>query len=98
MLWMPLEHYFTSTVYLVPLVSDLVSDFVGAVPVSTAVSGTTVVEDFLYVFKAALTGRYRRARRATSIFAAGGARPGGGLKSSPSVRTSPPRPRTAQPR
>ena len=55
------------------------------------------MENFLYVFKAALSGRYRRARRATFVFAAGGARPGGGLKRSPFVRPSPPRPGTLQP-
>jgi hypothetical protein len=56
-----------------------------------------IVENFLHVFKAALSSRYRRARRATSVFAAGGAWPGGGLKRPTSVRVSPPRPRTAQP-
>ena len=48
-----------------------------------------MVEHFLYGFKAALSGRYRRARRAAFVFAAGGARPGGGLKRPTSVRTSP---------
>jgi hypothetical protein len=49
-----------------------------------------MLEDFLHIFKAALSGCYRRARRATFVFAAGGARPGGGLTNSPSVPASPP--------
>jgi len=53
-----------------------------------------LAEELCSSIKAALSGRYRRARRAAVVFAAGVARPGGGLKTALFVRTSPSPPGT----